>query len=151
KLWDLTTRQVQKILSFGDIPALGLDISSDDTFCATGYGDGTVLVWDLKNKENSRSSLLNKTAVASIAISPGCELIAVATSPLGVCILNAQTLETLATYNVGNTWTVRFSPDGGLLFGGGWDYITRCWNVTNIRRWKVDEPAGTTIGFIGHQ
>ncbi|KAG8908756.1 hypothetical protein FRB99_002994 [Tulasnella sp. 403] len=150
-VWDLATRQIREIQSFGNHGAWALDISSDDTFCAVGNEDGMVYLWDIRNKAKTRSASL-KNKVYSVAISPGCEIVAVATSLAGVHIQDVPTLATLATFDVGTIWSVRFSPDGHRLFGDSADHIARCWNIVNIKEWGVNERVRVTSGleFRGH-
>ncbi|KAG8900725.1 hypothetical protein FRB99_005798, partial [Tulasnella sp. 403] len=150
-VWDLTKREVREVRPLGRRDLVSTDISSDDTFCATGCEDGTILVWDLDDKEKTRSHSM-KSPLRAIAISPGREVLAVGIRNTGVLVVSIDTFEILATFHCGWIWSVRFSPDSRLLFGACGDRIARCWNVGNLQKGKLKEGESTASGleFSGH-
>ncbi|KAG8908157.1 hypothetical protein FRB99_008700 [Tulasnella sp. 403] len=152
-VWDLTTRKIRQVRAFDRTsgPKV-IDVSSDDTFCVAGCDNGMIHVWDIDDKEKSRSTSLI-AGLRVLAISPGRDVVAVGMLDTGVRILSTRTLETLAKLDCRLIWTIRFSPDGDLLFGAGDDLLARCWNVASIKEGTSEEGEKqiSCLRFTGHK
>ncbi|KAG8908158.1 hypothetical protein FRB99_008701 [Tulasnella sp. 403] len=150
-VWDLATREIRETRTFDRAVLVELDISSDDKFCVLGCENGVIHIWDIDDKESCRSTSLDGE-LRSLAISPGREVVAVGMRDSGVHLLSTRTFEALVRLDCQWIWTLRFSPDGDLLFGAGAERLARCWDVSSI---KLETPGDMRqvpgLSFRGHK
>ena len=124
------------------------DFSSDGKQLASGYGDGTVILWDLEKEPPMRHELGRQTGgVLSVAFSPDGNLLA--TGGEGIRLWDAKTGQPVGYPLEGHNDTVMsvaFSPDGRLLASSGSDGVLLLWDVE--KQGPIGSPMGDASSSI---
>jgi WD40 repeat protein len=98
----------------------------------TAGGAGLLSRWDIERKRAVESIHLSNQSLRSLAYSPSRNELAVGSSDHAVYLLDADTLsirKRIENAHDNSVFTVKYSPNGQLLFSGGRDAILKVWDL----------------------
>ena len=106
-------------------------ISPDGQSLASSNGNGSIDVWNLRDRQLRYQLLGHLNTVWSVAISPDGRMLASASSDKTVKLWDLQTRKLLHTFtgHDDRVRSVAFSPDGQFLASGSWDKSVKIWNI----------------------
>ena len=155
KLWDVSSgRTLRNLKGHGGI-VYSVAFSPDCEMLASGGGDSIIKLWDVSEREYIRSLRGHHSPIASVAFSPVGRIVAGGGFDGKVTLwevtrdgpghtgslwrtVGGRLLHALRGYE-GVIYSVAFSPNGGVLAGGGWASIN-LWETVSGR------PLGTLEG-----
>jgi len=165
KLWDIHTGECRRTflghnnwvwsVAFSSLPPTPLTKESEGGSLASGSGDSSIKLWDIRTGQ-CRCTLEGHTSrVWSVAFSPippttlskgeEGEILASASSDQTVKLWDVQTGACRHTLQ-GHTnlvWSVAFSPDGRTLASGSQDETIKLWDVQtgqSLKTLRADRP-----------
>ena len=135
--WDVTHRQLEGQVYSNYHRVLSLAFSPDGRILASGNREGTIELWDVKQRRLT-SPLLNghDDAVLSLDFSPDGQILASGTRGGSIILWNVA-LKRLTGRLLGHEEAVRsvaFNPSGDQLASGGRDTTVRIWDVKRQKR-----------------
>ncbi|KAG8907560.1 hypothetical protein FRB99_003719 [Tulasnella sp. 403] len=145
-LWDLTSGELVSEFTGHKGTIWGVDISSGDSFIASGAGDKdpTLRLWHFKGHagKNHVISVDDKNYFCSVAISPDSTYVVGGLHHGGAGIWNTQTGSRIFTVPDSYGWVrcVQFSPDGRWLVGGNMGGKYSRWEVSKLQE-SNDTPS----------
>ncbi|MEZ5328116.1 MAG: WD40 repeat domain-containing protein [Verrucomicrobiales bacterium] len=144
-IWDLVTFEAMANLPHDD-EVSGLAYAPNDTWLATASRSG-IRLWDITERKVIRQ--FGKGPIECIAIAPdGKHMVTKGWDNVGIKVWDVASAQQVALLDghvepIGDTQTLRFSPDGTLLASGGYDAQAILWDT---RTW---EPVHHLRGYKG--
>jgi WD40 repeat protein/transcriptional regulator with XRE-family HTH domain len=143
RLWDVESGQCSKTLSghtkqvyaiaWSPIPPLTpLNKGGEGGIVASGSGDRTIRLWDVRTGQCLRTLLGHENWVYAVAWSPDGQILASGSGDHTVklwSVSTGQCLKTLAGHSTW-VWSVAFSPDGQILASSSGDRTIRFWDLS---------------------
>jgi eukaryotic-like serine/threonine-protein kinase len=159
RLWDLTDPAQRCLVLRGHTrPIIGMSISGDNRWAATGSLDKTVRVWDLAATDPAAQAVVlrgHEAAINHLAISPDGRWLATSCGAPGKSRDRTPRLWNLTEDTAVDRIALRghkkmvfsaaISPDGRLLATGSADKTARLWNLT------LGNPTATSQVLNGHE
>ncbi|WP_009632509.1 serine/threonine-protein kinase [Synechocystis sp. PCC 7509] len=129
-LWDFPTGTRHNLK--GDSNGVwSVAISPNERLLASSNQDGSIEVWNLRDRKLRYRLLGHLNAVWSVAISSDNQLLASASSDKTINLWDLRSRELLHTFSghSDRVRTVAFSPNGQIIASGSWDKSIKIWNV----------------------
>ena len=129
RLWDLNSMTSNPLYEH-DNWVWSVAYSRDGNFIASGSGDTTVKLWDVRSNRVTDTFTGHQAAVRAIAINAN-NILASGSEDTTVKLWDVSTgklLKTLSGHQ-SQVWSVAFSPDGQMLASGSLDGTVRLWLV----------------------
>ncbi len=144
-IWNLSTG-IRRNFQSDSHHVWSVAISPDGQSFASSNGDGSIDVWDMRDRKLRYRLLGHLDTVWSVAISPDNQMLASASSDKTIKIWDLRTKELLHTFtgHSDRVRTVAFSPDGQILVSGSWDKSIKVWNL------KTKTLLRSLSGHSGH-
>lgn len=138
-LWDLQGNLLTRITTAAPIMHMVADAAGEHI--VTGHQDGSVRIWS-GDMQLLSSHPLHHGAVRAVAFDPVTGNVASSGQDGAVFILNPAGKAHQLAPPAADAWTLAFSPDGTLLYGGSWFRLLR-WNLA------TDELTSLTTDHHG--
>ncbi len=144
-IWDLSTG-IRRNFQSDSHHVWSVAISPDGQSFASSNGDGSIDVWNMRDRKLRYRLLGHLDTVWSVAISPDNQMLASASSDKTIKLWDLRTKELLHTFtgHSDRVRTVAFSPDGQILVSGSWDKSIKVWNL------KTKTLLRSLSGHSGH-
>ncbi|CAJ2508111.1 Uu.00g092970.m01.CDS01 [Anthostomella pinea] len=151
KVWDVDSGFC--IVTFtehtGDVTAC--EFAKKGNVLFTSSLDGSIRAWDLVRYRNFRTfTAPARLSFSCLAVDPSGEVVAAGSlDSFDIHIWSVQTgqlLDQLAGHE-GPVSALAFTPDGGLLVSGSWDYTARMWSI--FGRTQTSEPLQLQANVLG--
>lgn len=156
-LWDISTRQIKKILEGHVTPVTKVAFSPDGKTIASVSWDYTLRLWDASTGKLRKIFGKHTNSVNTVAFSPDGKTIASASRGLIYlwntkgCLLRLWYARTGEHINfidhIDVVRTVVFSPDGKLLASGGYDSRLRLWEADTGHHIVTLRGGGPAVAF----
>jgi transducin (beta)-like 1 len=127
----------------------------DAHYLATGSGDATAIIWELRNHEYLNHFILDHATqqerigkdIATLAWNPSGTILATGCNDGSVRLWTIRgELKYVLSFHSGCVFVVQFSPDGSLLLTGGSDHRVILWNVaTGDKRQVFQDHRGCVL------
>ncbi|MGB8701400.1 MAG: NB-ARC domain-containing protein, partial [Thermosynechococcaceae cyanobacterium] len=133
QLYDLKTRQVNKILRGHEAIVWCVAFSPGDRLLASGSFDQQLRIWDVKSGECLHVLSGHGNALTTIAFHPEQPFVATSSSDATVKIwsLETGTCDRTLTEHHNVVMGIAFSPDGQTFATGSYDQTIRIWDVAS--------------------
>ena len=127
RVWDVSTRTVNRVIPLGDPVPVSMILSHDDTWAAVGDSKGGLRLFDLRNGELLHTLSGHDAAVWSFALSTDGKRLASGDNDAGVIIWNLESRQPVLRVDTNDGWITAlcFSPDGSQLAAGRADSTIR--------------------------
>jgi WD40 repeat protein len=137
KIWRTEDWQEVPLAGVQVAGIMGLDLSPDDRFLATGYANGAVKLWDFPSGQHETTFTNQVKSVGAVVFSPDGRMLA-STSYDGTIILRDLFAHREVATLRGHSrwvWGAAFSPDGRRLATGGTDggEAVKLWDLATQR------------------
>ena len=115
------------------LPAMALDISSDNSLLVSGSADKNIKIWGLDFGDCHRSLFAHDDSVVSVAFVPRTHMLFTASKDRTIKYWDADRFEHILTLpgHKGEVWTLAVAPDGSAVYTGSNDRSVRVWSKTN--------------------
>lgn len=169
QVWDISRKRIVHVLEGHQQEIYSVDFSRDGQFIASGSGDGSVRVWNLREQSSKlfaipeEDALTDEIGVTSVSISPDGRTVAAGNLDSAVRIwdiASGKLIERLCGHSM-SVYSVAFMPDGRGLLSASLDKQVKLWDITrtmdtffraqDAQRSIVTEGSSTAMAFIGHK
>ena len=144
-LWDATTMTKIAPLEY-DSAVWSVAFSPDGRWLVSTHGDGSILIWDVINRELEANLRHHSAGVRAIAFSPDAKRLVSGSEDQSVILWDADdgSKESVFTRHQTRVGAVAFSPDGTWFVSSD--------QSGNVMRYDVgrDEPRWTAKGRVDH-
>ncbi len=161
-LWDVTKREPlgqlpdtsqNKFHEGHDKDVWSVAFNHDGSRLASGSGDGTIILWDIKRRRKVKHLHGHKDEIWSLAFSPDGAVLVSGGRDDTVILWNANSgapLHEPLQGHQSDIWTVAFSADGDRVASGSWNGAIRLWDVTSgkqVTRLHEHEACVISLAF----
>ncbi len=129
-LWDFSTG-IRRNLKGDSNHVWSVAISPNEQLLASSNGDGSIDVWNLRDRKLRYRLVGHLNTVWSVAISPNNQMLASASSDKTINLWDLRSRELLHTFtgHLDRVRTVAFSSNGQIIASGSWDKSIKIWNT----------------------
>lgn len=142
KIWNMSARKLLHTfrghtnwvssVAFSRMPSNPRDKGKLGGILASGSGDKTIKLWDLKNRKLIRTLVGHKDWVSSVAFSPNGKILASGSGDRTIKLWNLSTGKLIRTISdSGGVTAIAFSPDGETIASGSFFHSVRLWDLQN--------------------
>lgn len=121
-----------------------LAFSPDGRFLVSTHDDGSILVWDVAEREQAASLNGHTASVHAVAISPDGKRVASVSEDRSIILWNSERREKemVLMGHATRVTSVAFSPDGKRLASSDMSHNTIVWELENRKQLKAERAFG---------
>lgn len=133
KLWDAQGNLIHTFQGH-QAAVLSVSFSPDGQTLASTSTDKTLILWDIKKRQQAAPPLVNASIFRDVVFSPDGQIIATASEDKTVQLWRSRDYKLLETLNghQGAIISLSFNPQGNILASSSYDKTVKFWRLNNL-------------------